>query len=145
MLSHNQNGFRRGRSTISQLLSLRCVTEEIKRLNKELSQQMARPHSLTLRAGVLQGDNLASFLFVIELDYVLRLSFDSIKRQGKDLQGHPRCSHICTAKYCTDLDFANDFPVILELFKSDGQEKSRKISISWRELKNRFLSFFVHR
>ena len=40
---------------------------------------MARPHSLTLRAGVLQGDNLASFLFVIELDYVLRLSFDSIK------------------------------------------------------------------
>ena len=39
---------------------------------------MARPHSLTFRAGVLQGDNLASFLFVIVLDYVLRLSFDSI-------------------------------------------------------------------
>ena len=29
--------------------------------------------------------------------------------------------------------------------KSDGQEKSTKILISWQELKNEFLSFFVHR
>ena len=28
---------------------------------------------------------------------------------------------------------------------SDGQEKSSKILISQQELKNRFLSFFVHR
>ena len=31
------------------------------------------------------------------------------------------------------------------LLKSDGQEKSTKILISWQELKNKFLSFFVHR
>ena len=30
-------------------------------------------------------------------------------------------------------------------FKSDGQEKSTEILISWQELKNKFLSFFVHR
>ena len=30
-------------------------------------------------------------------------------------------------------------------FKSDGQEKSTKVLISWQELKNEFLSFFVHR
>ena len=29
--------------------------------------------------------------------------------------------------------------------KSDGQEKSTKLFISWQELKNEFLSFFVHR
>ena len=29
--------------------------------------------------------------------------------------------------------------------KSDGQEKSTKILISWQELKNQFLSFSVHR
>ena len=29
--------------------------------------------------------------------------------------------------------------------KSDGQEKSTRILISWQELKNQFLSFFVHR
>ena len=33
----------------------------------------------------------------------------------------------------------------LLVFKSDGQEKSTKILISWQELKNQFLSFFVHR
>ena len=31
------------------------------------------------------------------------------------------------------------------IVKSDGQEKSTKILISWQELKNQFLSFFVHR
>ena len=29
--------------------------------------------------------------------------------------------------------------------KSDGQEKSTKILISWQELKNQFLLLFVHR
>ena len=31
------------------------------------------------------------------------------------------------------------------IIKSDGQEKSTKILISWQELKNQFLAFFVHR
>ena len=33
----------------------------------------------------------------------------------------------------------------LQAFKSDGLEISTKILISWQELKNRFLSFFVHK
>ena len=33
----------------------------------------------------------------------------------------------------------------LFFFKSDGQEISTKILISWQELKNRFLLFFVHK
>ena len=39
--------------------------------------------------------------------------------------------------------FSEDY--FLLVFKSDGQEKSTKILISWQELKNQFLSFFVHR
>ena len=31
-----------------------------------------------------------------------------------------------------------------KVLKSDCQEKSTKILISWQELKNQFLSFFVH-
>ena len=31
-----------------------------------------------------------------------------------------------------------------ECIKSDGQEKSTKILFSWQELKNKFISFFVH-
>ena len=33
----------------------------------------------------------------------------------------------------------------IRTFKSDGQEKSTKILISWQELKNKFLSFLAHR
>ena len=33
-------------------------------------------------AGVLQGDTLASYLFIICLDYVLRTSIDKIKENG---------------------------------------------------------------
>ena len=40
-------------------------------------------------------------------------------------------------------DFVVHVP--LNTFKSDGQEKSTKILISWQELKNQFLSFFVYR
>lgn len=47
MLRHNQNDFRRGRSAISHLLSLRSLIEENKRLNKETSQQMPGLRSLT--------------------------------------------------------------------------------------------------
>ena len=36
-------------------------------------------------AGVLQGDTLASYLFIICLDYVLRTSIDKIKENGFEL------------------------------------------------------------
>ena len=37
-------------------------------------------------AGVLQGDTLAPFLFIICLDYVLRTSIDLIKENGFKLK-----------------------------------------------------------
>ena len=33
-------------------------------------------------AGVLQGDTLASYLFIICLDYVLKMSIDKMKENG---------------------------------------------------------------
>ena len=36
-------------------------------------------------AGVLQGDTLAPYLFIICLDYVLRTSIDKIKENGFEL------------------------------------------------------------
>ena len=35
-------------------------------------------------AGVLQGDTLAPYLFIICLDYILRTSIDKIKENGFD-------------------------------------------------------------
>ena len=37
LLRKNQNGFRKGRSTIAQILSIRRILEEMRRLNKEVT------------------------------------------------------------------------------------------------------------
>ena len=37
LLRKNQNGFRRGRSTISQILSIRRILEECRKYNKEIT------------------------------------------------------------------------------------------------------------
>ena len=39
-------------------------------------------HYFDIVAGVLQGDILASYLFIICLDYVLRTSIDKMKENG---------------------------------------------------------------
>ena len=159
LLRPNQNGFRRGRSTIAQILSLRRILEEMKRLNKEVTlcfvdfskafdsisretmfeilplygipskivdaimclytnatATIISPDGETepfdISAGVLQGDTLAPLLFVIVLDYVLRLSLDNIPEKG--LMTTPRRSSRHPAKYLTDLDFAHDLALISE-------------------------------
>ena len=59
-----------------------------------------------ISAGVLQGDTLAPFLFILVLDYALRISLDSLNSKGILLQN--RRSSRNPAKYLTDLDFADD-------------------------------------
>ena len=66
-----------------------------------------------IEAGVLQGDTLAPFLFIIVLDYVLRLSLGTINDKG--LQVHPRRSRRQPATHITDLDFADDIALVSDL------------------------------
>ena len=119
ILRDNQNGFRAGRSTLSQILTLRRLVEGIKAkqlpavfifvdfskafdsihreklmeilkaygipakivdaiwiLYRDTEAQVITPDEDTdffeILAGVLQGDTLAPFLFIIALDYALR-------------------------------------------------------------------------
>ena len=37
-----------------------------------------------ITAGILQGDTLAPFLFILVVDYILRLSVDTISEQGPE-------------------------------------------------------------
>ena len=60
-------------------------------------------------AGVLQGDTLAPYLFVICLDYVLRTSIDKIKENGLELT---KKSRRFPAKTITDADYANDTAIL---------------------------------
>ena len=56
-------------------------------------------------AGVLQGDTLVPYLFIICLDYVLRTSIDKIQRKWLRADKENRRY---TAKTITDADYAND-------------------------------------
>ena len=59
-------------------------------LNKNTKVEVRSPDGDTeyfdIVAGVLQGDTLAPYLFIICLDYVLRTSIDKIRENGFELK-----------------------------------------------------------
>ena len=57
-------------------------------------------------AGVLQGDTLAPYLFIICLDYVLRTSIDKIKANGFELMQK------VSRETITDTDYADDIAIL---------------------------------
>ena len=61
-------------------------------------------------AGVLQGDTLAPYLFIICLDYVLRTSIDKIKENGFELT--KKRSRRYPATTITDADYADDIAIV---------------------------------
>ena len=69
--------------------------------------------------GVLQGDTLALYLFIICLDYVLRTSIDKIRENGFELM--KKSSRRYPAKTITDADYANDIAI---LANTPGQDET---------------------
>ena len=61
-------------------------------------------------AGVLQGDTVAPYLFIICLDYVLRTSIDEIRENGFELT--KKRSRRYPAKTITDADYADDIAIL---------------------------------
>ena len=61
-------------------------------------------------AGVLQGDTLTPYLFIICLDYVLRTSINKIRENGFELT--KRRSKRYPAKTITDADYADDLALL---------------------------------
>ena len=61
-------------------------------------------------AGVLQGDTLAPYLFIICLDYVLRTSIDKIKENSFKLTKER--SRRYPAKTITDADYTDDIVLL---------------------------------
>ena len=60
--------------------------------------------------GVLQGDMLSPYLFIICLDYVLRTSIDKIRENGSELTN--KRSRMYPAKTITDDDYADDIAIL---------------------------------
>ena len=61
-------------------------------------------------AGVLQGNTLNPYLFIICLDYVLRTSIDKIRENGFDLT--KKRSRRYPAKTITDADYTDDIAIL---------------------------------
>ena len=157
LLRNNQNGFRAGRSTLSQILALRRIIEETKLCNLDavfifvdfskafdsvdrslmleilalygIPEQLIKAiqvlytnttatiytpdgetQPIDIKAGILQGDTLAPFLFILVVDYILRMSVDQIPDKGLEVQ--PRRSSRYPARHLTDADFADDLALI---------------------------------
>ena len=62
-------------------------------------------------AGVLKGDTLASFLFIIRLDYLLRKSIDKIKENSFELT--KKRSRRYPAKIITDANYTYDIVILV--------------------------------
>ena len=61
-------------------------------------------------AGVLQGDTLTPYFFIICLDYKLRTSIDKIRENGFELT--KKRSRMYLAKTITDADYADDIALL---------------------------------
>ena len=70
-----------------------------------------RTKEFPTKAGILQGDTLAPFLFFIVVDYALRQSVDKIRDNGLMVG---RRSGRQSEKYLTYLDYADNVALIAE-------------------------------
>ena len=157
ILRKNQNGFRRNRSTTSQILTIRRILEGVRAKNLQVTlifvdftkafdsihrgkmEQILLAYGIPketvaaitilyrntkikvrspdgdteyfdIVAGVLQGDTLVPYLFIICLDYVLRTSIDKIKENGFELT--KKRSRRYPATTITDADYADDIAIL---------------------------------
>ena len=64
-----------------------------------------------ITAGVMQGDTLAPFLFIVVLDYALRGTLNGYEEQLRFTKS-PRRSQRQSTVTLTDLDFADDIALL---------------------------------
>ena len=157
ILRKNQNGFRRNRSTTSQIFTIRRILEGVRAKNLQATlifvdftkafdsihsgkmEQILLAYCIPIEtvaaitilyrntkvkvrspdgdtkyfdivAGVLQGDTLAPYLFIICLDYVFRTSIDKIRENVFELM--KKRSRSYPAKTSTDADYADDIAIL---------------------------------
>ena len=185
ILRKNQNGFRRNRSTTSQILTIRRILEGVRAKNLQATllfvdftkafdsihrgkmeqirlayglpketvaairiryrNTKVKVHSpdgdteyLDMVVGVLQGDTLAPYLFIICLDYVLRTSIDKIRENGFELTKKRSRSHLAIT--ITDADYADDIAIL-----ANTPNQPKHYCIVWNEPLQALASMSMHR
>ena len=191
----NQNGFRKGRSTTSHILTLRRILEGARAKNlsavmvfidfrkafdsvdrdtlkkillaygipkkivdlifllyTNTTAQVITPDGKTeffeIQAGVLQGDTLAPYLFIIVMDYCMRIALDKHPDLGFTLT--PARSRRVKAKKISDTDFADDIALVTNTVK-EAEELMREVEavsacvgLRMNEQKTKYLVENIH-
>ena len=97
-------------------------------------------------AGVLQGDTLAPYLFVVVLDYALRMAIDG-REEDLGFQLEKRRSRRIGPDVITDLDFADDIALLSEEIEQAQELLSRvetsvgKVGLRMNAGKTKYMSF----
>ena len=171
ILRKNQNGFRRNRSTTSQIMIIHRILEGVLAKNLQATilfvdftkafdsihrgkmEQILRAYGIlkenvaaimilyrNIKVRSPGGDTdyfdivageLAPYLFIICLDYVLRTSIDKIKENGFELT--KKRSRRYPAKTITDADYADDIAI---LANTAAQAKTLLNSLERTALRN---------
>ena len=90
--------------------SIRLTKRDRRSYNDSLEKRQSESAYFDIVAGVLQGDTLALYLFIICLDYVLRTLIDKIKENGFELT--KKKGRRYPAKTITDADYADDIAIL---------------------------------
>ena len=85
-----------------------------------------------ITAGVLQGDTLAPFLFIIVLDYAMRKAMTGGKEEELGFTITPRRSRRYPKEVLADLDFADDIALLSNAIE-EAQELLLRVEMSATE------------
>ena len=201
LLRPNQNGFRKGRGTVSQILTIRRIIEGVKAKNlkavltfidfkkafdsvdRQKLMDILRAYGIPekivkaievmytntrakvlspdgetdffeILAGVLQGDTLAPFLFVIVIDYVLRRAVGGYEHLGLTLaEGRtsrlPRKVNMASqsGKSISDTGYADDLCMLSDTLQEAQELLTRvetaaaEVGLFMNEKKTEYMSF----
>ena len=129
---------------------LRQITEAIGNMYNKTMAKVISPDGETelfeILAGVLQGDTLAPYLFVIVLDYALRMAIEG-KEGDLGFQLSKRRSRRVGPDIVTDYDFADDIASLSEeLYQAQEllqrvETSVAKVGLKMNEGKTKFMSF----
>ena len=101
-----------------------------------------------ITAGVLQGDTLAPFLFIIVLDYALRKAMDG-KEEELGFTITPRKSSRHPKEVLADLDFADDIALLSDQLRqaqellTNVETECKRVGLGLNGPKTKFLAYNI--
>jgi len=98
----------------------------------EISKRYNSVQLFPLLAGVLRGDTLAPYLFIIALDYALRREING-KKEQLGFTVIPRKSRRVDPTMKTDFDFADDIALVSNLVEQ-AQEMLHRVEAECRNV-----------